>query len=233
MSGNNDLFYEQLIEKLQQNAEKDFAGFQRKITPNAGEVLGVRMGTLRDIAKKLDYYALKACFDKNCFEQRLLLGLSLAYAKKLTPQEFFAEVDYVSHVFETWAEVDCFCSTVKKYDGLFEYAVSLTGDNAEFVARTGIVLIKRHFLDDEHIDRALDVISGIKTQYYYVRMGAAWTLCDAFIKHPDETRKVLFNRLPDDETVLMAIGKCIDSYRVLKESKDELRELRKRIRTKL
>ena len=52
-------FYDELMNNLRECADAEYAVFQRRIIPDAGEIIGVRMPELRKIAKKLDYYAFK------------------------------------------------------------------------------------------------------------------------------------------------------------------------------
>ena len=227
----NNTFYDELMNNLRECADPEYAEFQRRIIPDAGEIIGVRMPKLRSIAKKLDYFAFKEkCGD--CFEERMLLGLSLAYAKKMQGEVFFAELKYVSHIFRTWAEVDCFCATLKPMDGLFERAELLMHDEAPFAVRTGVIILMDHYLDDEHIDEVLALIDALCSQEYYVRMGAAWALATAYVKYPEKVYPLIEAGRPEIDTAITAIGKCIDSYRVPKEDKERLKALRRRLRTR-
>ena len=222
--------YENLLTQMNELSESEFAKFQARIIPNAGKIIGVRMGDLRKIAKKLskDYYQYRdLCGD--AFEERMLLGLSLAYSK-IDGEELFDEIRNISKFFRTWAEVDSFCNTMKKKDGLFDLAIELCGDEYAYTVRTGIILLMCLYLDDEHIDRVIEAYKNIDSDEYYVKMGVAWALSTAYTKYPEKIFELLKRRQFDDDTTLKTIRKCIESYRISKEEKDKLRQLRKSLK---
>ncbi len=223
----NDVHYLQLKTELNTLSEESYAAFQSRLIPDAGRIIGVRMSGLRAVAKRLakDYFGYKEFFDDGVFEERMLLGLSLAYAD-LDEKAFLGELSEACGYFRSWAEVDSFCSTVKKKgNGLYDKAIELSGDEREFAQRTGIVLLMMNFLDDQHIGEVLKTLISINTQKYYVRMAAAWTLATAYINYPQKVYAILAKGLPDKETVKMAVRKCIDSYRISDEEKQRLRNL--------
>ena len=223
----NDVHYLQLKTELNTLSEESYAAFQSRIIPDAGRIIGVRMGGLRAVAKRLakDYFGYKEFFDDGVFEERMLIGLSLAYAD-LDEEAFLGELSEVCGYFRSWAEVDSFCSTVKKKgNGLYDKAKELIGYEREFAQRTGIVLLMMNFLDDEHIEEVINVLSSLKTNKYYVRMSAAWTLATAYINYPEIVYAILDKGLPDKETVKMTVRKCIDSYRISDEEKQRLRNI--------
>lgn len=219
--------YLELKNELNALGEEEFASFSSKLTPNAGSVIGVRMPFLRKIAKKLsrDYFGYKELFDEKVYEERVLLGLSLAYSK-IDGAALYNEVRAVSNIFKTWAEVDSFCNTVKRKDEeLYDLALELINSNGEFVNRTGIILLMTHFLDAKHIDDVLTGLAAVSTDKYYVRMAIAWTFATAYINYPDRVYELIKNSLPDPITAKMTIRKCLDSYRISKEEKQRLRSI--------
>jgi 3-methyladenine DNA glycosylase AlkD len=84
-----------------------------------------------------------------------------------------------------------------------------------------------HFLDDEHID---DVLRLLTTKYhrgYYYKMGAAWTLSYCYIKYPEKTEPMLFKDTLDKEIRNKTVQKISDSFRVSKEDKERLKAKKK------
>ena len=59
-------------------------------------------------------------------------------------------------------------------------------------------------------------------------MANAWLLSICYIKFPEKTKKFLENTKIDNFTYNKTISKICDSYRVSKEDKIKLREMKKR-----
>ena len=68
-----------------------------------------------------------------------------------------------------------------------------------------------------------------ETEYdsYYVKMGAAWLLCECFIKFRDVTLNYLGTTKIDIWTFNKGIQKMIESYRVSQSDKILLKELKR------
>lgn len=224
--------YEDFLNEISKNPDEQFIEFQKRIIPGAGKVYGIRMGELRKLGKKLspDYFEMKRYFSDS-FEERMLLGLALAYSS-IEDEQFFAEARELSKIFKTWAEVDCFCNTVKRRQGLYEFALELCKEEYVFTVRMGVILLMNLYLDDEHISHVLASYASIKSEEYYVQMGIAWALSVAYIHYRDEVFHMLRCGKFDVDTTIKAIRKCLESYRIPKEEKEKLRKLRGQIKEK-
>ena len=224
--------YEDLIEEISRNPDEQFIEFQKRIIPGAGKVYGVRMGELRRLAKKLssDYFEMKHYFNDS-FEERMLLGLALAYSK-MEDAKFYVEARELSTLFKTWAEVDCFSNTVKRRNGLYDFALELCKQSYVYTIRTGVILLMNLYLDDEHISHVLKEYASIRSDEYYVKMGIAWALSVAYIHYRDKVFEMFQCERFDSDTTDKAIRKCLESYRIPKEEKERLRELKRRLKEK-
>ena len=81
-----------------------------------------------------------------------------------------------------------------------------------------------HFIDDEYIDKVLDLIDNFKDERYYAKMAAAWALSICFIKYPPKTLAYLKRSNLDKWTFNKSIQKIRESYRVDKETKEILKK---------
>ena len=68
---------------------------------------------------------------------------------------------------------------------------------------------------------------GICGRPDYVKMAAAWAVSVCYVKFPEKTEVFLRKNLLDDFTHNKAIQKIRESYRVSKEEKERLKELRR------
>ena len=66
----------------------------------------------------------------------------------------------------------------------------------------------------------------IKLDKYYVKMAVAWGISVAFVKNEQKTREFLQNNSLDKITFNKALQKIIESNRVNKETKDEIRKMK-------
>ena len=67
----------------------------------------------------------------------------------------------------------------------------------------------------------------IHNDEYYVQMGLSWLLCECYIKFPNETKRLLEEKVLDSFVQNKTICKIRDSYRVSKEEKEYLKTLKK------
>ena len=77
-------------------------------------------------------------------------------------------------------------------------------------------------------DKVLEEYEKIHLDKYYVKMGIAWGISVAFVKYEEKTRTFLQNNALDKETFNKAIQKIIESNRVSKEVKDEMRRMKRK-----
>ena len=88
-----------------------------------------------------------------------------------------------------------------------------------------------HFLIDEYIDdvfKNIEYIARKKHEYYYVKMGIAWLISEAYIKFKNKTEMYLSSNSLDDWTQNKSIQKIRESFRVTKEDKEYLKKLKRK-----
>ncbi len=84
-----------------------------------------------------------------------------------------------------------------------------------------------HFICDDCIDEVLRILFNLKTEHYYAQMGIAWAVSICYIKYPDLTLNYLKDSTLDDFCHNKSISKIIESYRVSKEDKENLKLLKR------
>ncbi len=165
------------------------------------------------------------------FEEVTLYGLVLAARSKKGPlEEVFSRLERLIPYFDSWAHVDVIISDFKIFarhrEEVFRHILPLKTHEGEFTKRTFVIVLMDYFLDEEHIDRTLEQLTGVPQGQYYVDMAIAWALSVALVKHWDRTeplfRTPVFSRFVHNK----AIQKARESYRIAPERKEYLNTLK-------
>jgi len=213
--------------ELFNNQDVAYRDFHSRLIPTVDKdrIVGVRIPTLRKIAKKL----VDNDFRWTYYEEIMLHGFYIGYAK-LSFEERLSLLDEFVPMIDNWAVCDCCCSTYKfiiynKKDFL-EYLQKYLHSKSEYEIRFAIVILMDYYIDDEYIEFVLDYLKNVKSDMYYVNMSAAWALSVAFVKYRAMVMPLIENNLLSKDIHNMTISKIRDSFRVDKETKTYLKTLK-------
>lgn len=166
------------------------------------------------------------------YEETMLRGLVIAYAK----MDYERRLEYIQcfvPCIHNWAVCDSFCSTLKdaeKYPARYwEFLAPYFSSDQEYEARFGAVMLLSHFVKREYLDDALFRLESIRQDGYYAKMAAAWAISVYFAAFPQEVLEYLqgAHRL-DAFTYRKTLQKILESFRVDKETKAIIREMREK-----
>lgn len=232
------MILEDVREQLIMASEEDYKKFNKSLMPGTNLVLGVRMPKLRKMAKEIakgDFgaYLAEAAqgIGEGAYHEEIMMeGLVIGYAKMELP-DYFSCLDTFVPKIHNWAVCDC-CSSTYKFMNKFQeqsfaYIGKYLNSEREYELRFGIISLLDHFLNEEYIDRVLDICHRTRHEGYYVKMAVAWTLSVCYVKFPEKTRALMENNTMDDFTHNKTIQKIRESYRVSKEEKEELKALKR------
>lgn len=226
---------------LEQQSEESYKVFNDKIIPGVKNAIGVRMGTLKQLAKTIasgDYNEYfqevnNANTENVYYEEIMLWGLTIGYIKLSADEKLKYIEDFISKI-DNWAVCDSFSAglkfTQKNKELMWKFIQPYLNDSQEFYIRFGVVMLMDYFIDEEHIETDLHLLENINHDGYYVKMAVAWALSVCFVKYPDITRAFFekeSNKL-DDFTYNKAIQKIRESYRASKEDKDYLNQFKRK-----
>ena len=225
---------EEIIKKLFELADEEYKKFHSSLCPNTNNIIGVRIPKLREIAKEIAKQQPREFLsevDDKYYETIMLYGMIIGYMKA-SIEEKQKYLDIFVPKIDNWAVCDCCMSTYKftnKYlDEMWEYLQKYIKSDKEFEVRFAVIMLMSYYLNDEYIDKVLKIFDDIKHEGYYVKMGVAWAISVAFVKYEEKTRKFLVNNTLDDFTYNKALQKIIESNRVTKEVKNEIREMKRK-----
>lgn len=219
--------------ELLDNSDKKLNEFNKKIIPGIENSLGVKTPVMRRIARDILRDDWRAFLEQPpvYYEDKILRALVIAKAPMDTEERIAMTEAFLLEI-DNWAVCDILCGSWKIEKGkeqiLWNFCLDLIEKNTEFEMRVGAVMFLNHFIDDDHIDEVLRILSKTTNDGYYYKMGSAWALSFCYIKYPEKTEPILVNRLPDEKTARMAVQKVCDSFRVPEESKIRLRTLCKK-----
>lgn len=222
-------------ERLQEAADEKYKEFHGSLLPGTDNIMGVRLPKLRAIAKELarmDWEEWFAAADDAYYEETMLRGLTVAYAKMDSESRLSYIRRFVPYI-NNWAVCDCFCNTIKAADKepekYWEFLEPYFSSDKEYEARFGAVMLLSHFVKREYLEEALKRLESIDQEGYYAKMAVAWAISVYFTAFPQEVLAYLNGSHSLDEfTYKKSLQKILESYRVDKETKEIIREMRQR-----
>ena len=220
-------------EKLFELQDKKYQEFNSRLCPNVNDIIGVRLPELRKIAKQIAQEDAKEYLEnapKEYYEEKMLQGLVIGYMKSDLKQRF-SYLDKFVPIIDNWAICDCCTSTYKftknHLEEIWQYLQKYLQSNREFELRFAIIMLMDYYINEDYIDKVLDIYNEIQNEGYYVKMGVAWAISVCYIKFPEKTMRFLEQNNLDDFTYNKALQKMIESYRVDEKTKDKIRKMKR------
>lgn len=222
----------ELIAELITYQDLDYASFHKRTCPNTGDMIGVRMPTQRRLARRLcrgDFRDFLATVQNEFYEETLIEGLVIAEAAMPTAERLRYTRDFVPKI-QNWAICDTFCNSFKiptaDRDLVWEFLQSYRSSTAEFEVRFFLVMAMTHFLDGQHLQEIFQEVRQNTLDAYYVEMGKAWLIAEAFVSFREPTLALLQERSLPKSVQNKAIQKIRESLRVGRDDKAMLLEFK-------
>lgn len=214
--------------------DKKYQEFHSGLCPGTNNIIGIRVPVLRNYAKELlkqkKLKELLKEIDEEYYEEIMLQGMLIGLAKEdfsiiLTEiKKFIPKID-------NWAVCDVFCAglkiTKKHKQEMWDFLQPYLKAKEEFKIRFGVVMLLDYYIEEEYLEKIFKIFDQIKSEKYYVQMAIAWALSIALIRDYEKTITYLKTSKIDTFTYNKALQKGIESYRILKEQKEELRKMKK------
>lgn len=196
------------------------------------EIIGIRVPQMRKIATEIykgnlnNYLKVN---DNNYYEEIFIRGIVISKIKDI--DLLIKEFNNFILKIDNWAICDSFCNSLKivskHKEKFWNIILKLLKSDDEFAVRTGIILILNYYIDEKYLNAIFNIFNDLNTDKYYVNMAISWTLCEMYIKHKDKTLKYLENNKLNSFVQNKTISKIRDSYRVTREEKEYLKNLKK------
>lgn len=222
-------------QRLSEMAEPSYREFHSKLLPGVNHIMGVRLPKLRTLARELsrmDWADWFYAAEDGCYEEKMLRGL-VAGCAKMDWEERFSYIREFVPAIDNWAVCDCFCNTLKDAKKhpkeYWEFLEPYFSSDEEYEARFGAVMLLGHFVKEEYLEESLKRLESIHQEGYYAKMAVAWAVSVYFAAFPKEVLAYLQGEHGLDAfTYKKSLQKILESYRVDKENKSIIREMRQR-----
>lgn len=217
--------HSKIREQLFELSDEKYQRFQRKLCPDTDNIIGVRIPSLRKLAKEIakgDWREYLKVAEDEYYEEAMLQGMVIGYSKADITEMLNYIQDFIPKI-NNWAVCDSFCSglkyTKKNKDTLWEIINTYLHSKKEFEIRFAVVMLLGYYIEEKYIDKVLLLLDKVKHEGYYVKMAVAWTISICYIKFPGQTMKYLNTNSLDNFTYNKSLQKITESLRVDKETK--------------
>lgn len=222
--------YEVLTAHLLSLKDPAYQEFHQKLIPDVTNLIGVRTPQVKALAKEIakgDVESFLRVSRNDYYEQIMLEGLVIG-AAKCDFNVFWERVFSFVPKIDNWAVNDSFCAAAKMVGKHLKQSLpkvdELLKSGDPWRVRAGLILLLDYYVKEEWIDGVLGRCALPYPDDYYVKMGLAWLLSVCYVKFEEKTVDFLRDCPLDNFTYNKALQKMIESNRVSKEKKEELRK---------
>ncbi|MBQ8279005.1 MAG: DNA alkylation repair protein [Roseburia sp.] len=224
---------EKITKELFALRDESYFAFHKKLIPEIPEerIIGVRTPALRayakEVAKRPEAYEFLQELPHTYYEENNLHGALLGLLYK-DVESYLQEVEKFLPYIDNWATCDMMGPKVfkKNLPLVYEYVKKWIAGGDTYTVRFGVVTLLGYFLEDAFVPEMLDLVAGIRSEEYYIKMAVAWYFSMALVKQYDATIPYLQKQVMPDWVHNKAIQKAIESRQICEETKAYLRTLK-------
>lgn len=222
-----------ITKELLEQRDESYFQFHKKLIPDIPEecIIGVRTPELRvyakEVAKRPEAYVFLQELPHTYYEENNLHGALLGLLYK-DVEQYLREVEKFLPYIDNWATCDMMGPKVfkKNLPLVYEHVKKWITSEDTYTVRFGIVTLLGYFLEDAFLTEMLDMVAGIDSEEYYIKMAVAWYFSMALVKQYDATIPYLQKQVMTPWTHNKAIQKAIESRQIDEETKTYLRSLK-------
>lgn len=223
---------DEIRETLFENADEKYKQFHARLIPNISpeKIIGVRTPVIKKLAKEYwknpDIDIFLKDLPHKYYDENNLHGFIIAECK-----DYEKSIEYINDFLpyvDNWATCDLLkpkAFTKNRYKLKKDIDLWLNSDEV-YTKRFAMGMVMCHFLDSDFEKSYFSRIADIKSDEYYIQMMQAWFFATALAKQWDDAVKIIEERRLDPWTHKKAIQKSCESYRITKEQKQYLKDLR-------
>ena len=214
--------------------DKEYREFQSKLMPTVDKerVIGVRTPELRKYAKQLikreEVTEFLGNLPHTYFDENQLHAFIISDIKDY--EKCIEEVERFLPYVDNWATCDQMLPKVFRghEKELLEVIYKWIESDNTYTVRFAIGMLMKYFLDDYFDLEYPKMIAKIRSEEYYIKMMIAWYFATALAKQYESVLSFIENQCLDMWTHNKAIQKSVESYRITKEQKEYLRNLKRK-----
>lgn len=228
---------QEITEQLITMKDEVYKNFHGKLMPtiNPDTILGVRVPLLRKFSNQLSKSLSKEEIERfmselphRYYEENNIHAFLIEKINDY--EECIAALDKFLPYVDNWATCDMMNPKIFKKNTrkLFDKIEEWMSSSHVYTIRFGIGMLMRFYLDDDFSTQYLDMTANVVSDEYYVNMMKAWFFATALAKQYEATLPYIQQNRLDIWSHNKAIQKSIESFRVSKEHKEELRRYKRK-----
>ena len=227
---------EKITKELFALRDESYFQFHKKLIPEIPEenIIGVRTPVLRAYAKEVakwpEAYAFLQELPHTYYEENNLHGALLGLLYK-DVENYLQEVEKFLPYIDNWATCDMMGPKVfkKNLPLVYEYVKKWIASGETYTVRFGVVTLLGYFLEEAFAVEMLDLVAGIVSEEYYVKMAVAWYFSMALVKQYEATIPYLEKQRLSVWIHNKTIQKAIESRQIDVKTKEYLKTLRRTV----
>ena len=217
-------------------AEPAYRTFSAKLLPtvDAARILGVRLPTLRKMAKQIarnDWRAYLADAGEDSLEELMLQGMVIGCVKTDLDDILPYVAAFVPKI-DNWSVCDSFCNGLKCFgvdkERGWTFLQPYFFSEAEYEVRFAVVTLISFYIEPAYLNRIFPLLDQIKQTGYYVKMAVAWALSICYIKESALTMPYLRCNSLDDFTYNKTLQKITESLKIEPDTKQLIRSMKRK-----
>ena len=224
---------EQITKELFSLRDEGYHSFHKKLIPESSEekIIGIRMPVLRAYAKQLAKqevaYEFLQELPHTYYEEYNLHGALLSLLYK-DVEVYLRELEKLLPYVDNWATCDMMGPKVfkKNLPLVYAYIKKWIASEQTYTVRFGIVTLLGYFLEESFDEEMLELVAGIQSEEYYIKMAVAWYFSMALVKQYEVTIPYIEKKVLPDWIHNKTIQKAIESLQIDGEKKAYLRSLK-------
>ena len=224
-----------LHEELFSMQDVEYREFHAKLMPNIDKrkIIGIRTPDLRKFASQFagreEADTFLQILPHDYYEENNLHAFLIEKIKDYDTAIY--ETERFLHYIDNWATCDMFLPPVfkRKKDKLIVQINKWLKAEETYTKRYAIGLLMKLYLDKDFKAEYMDSIAEVSSDEYYIKMMVAWYFATALAKQYDYAVKILAEKRLDVWTHNKAIQKAVESKRILPNTKDYLRTLKRKV----
>lgn len=225
---------DEIRKKIFSLADENYRKFQSNLCPGNINIVGVRLPLLRELARKIaknNWREYMKNVKDDYYEEVMLQGMVIGYIKA-DIEEILSYVTGFIPKIDNWGVCDSFCSglkfTKKNKQRMWDYLQSYLFSKEEFEIRFGVVMLLDYYIEEEYIDKVLQLLDQVNHEGYYVKMAIAWAISVCYIKFEEKTMAYLKNSTLDNFTYNKTLQKIMESLRVDMDTKAIIKSMKRK-----
>lgn len=219
----------EILELFKALANEKYKKFSEKIVSNA-KILGVKIPELKKASKSLlktksQSQIIEFLNEKVVFHEEFLLkALLINYIEINVVKKANLMANFVNNI-PNWAVCDTLCmKQSNNLDIWHDLMMKFVDKKAEFQKRFFYVFMLKNFIDKENLKILFKVLNEEKSEFYYIKIAAAWAICEFGVKFENEIFEFL-KTFKNEQIKKMAISKIKQSLRFSDKQKNKFNKL--------